>query len=142
MKKLILSLMGILFLLAILILYPEYKTRNFVDSFITSSDNLEEVVQGLTIRKDGAIVATLKPGDKQYDEVLADLSKWEIKRAVFKDTDTGVETYQMDFLNDNLKPLTTFNIMITKEGMVDIRGKEYELVSGSSIEEIIEAANP
>ncbi|MFC7686396.1 hypothetical protein [Ureibacillus sp. GCM10028918] len=138
MKKLILPLLGFWILAAIFIFYPEVKTRNFIDAFITSSDNLEEVVQGIEIRKDGAIVAILEPTDEQYEEVLAALKEWEVKRALFKDMDPNQEKYQLN-MND-ATTMASFHMVITNDGMIDIRGKEYELVNGSSIDEIIEAA--
>lgn len=137
MKKLILPLLGFWVLAAIFIIYPEFKTRNFIDAFITSSENVDEVVQGINIRKDGAIVAILEPKDEQFDEVLAELKNWEIKRAMFKDMDYSKEMVELDILND-AKPPNTFHMVITTDGMIGIRGKEYEVINGSSIEEIIE----
>ena len=122
----------------IFIIYPEYKTRNFVDSFITSEDNVEEVIQGISIRKDGAILATLKPTDEQFDELLTALRSWEIKKTS-KDKDPNQETYELTIMNDALQ-YGNFQLSITEDGMMDIRGSEYELVSGSSIEEIVKVA--
>ncbi|MDN4494399.1 hypothetical protein [Ureibacillus aquaedulcis] len=137
MKKLILPLLGLWILAALFIFYPEFKTRNFMDAFITSPENVEEVVQGINIRKDGGIVAILKPTDEKYDEVLAELRSWEVKKAMFKDMDYSQEIVELDIMTDG-KQLNSFHMAITNNGMIDIRGKEYELVDGSSIEEIIE----
>ncbi|QCR31109.1 hypothetical protein [Lysinibacillus sp. SGAir0095] len=138
MKKLILLLIGFLLLAAIFIFYPEFKTRNFVDAFITSSDNLEEVVQGMTIWEDGEnSMGILKQDDEQYDEVLSAIRDWEVKRTLFKDMDHNQKMYQLDIIHD-VKSMDSLNIIISNDGMLNIRGQEYELVNGSSIEEIIE----
>lgn len=137
MKKLILPLLGFWVLAAIFIIYPELKTRNFMDAFITSSDSAEDVVQRISIRKDGKIEAILEPSDKQYDEVLSALNEWEVKRVPFKEVDFDQKMYELDIQND-AKSLAGLHIVIFKDGMIDIRGQEYKLVSGSSIEELIE----
>lgn len=139
MKKLVLSIPRFLLLLAIIICYSEFKTKNFVDAFIASPDQLEEVVDGITIWEDGESVAIIKPEDEQYDEVLDTLREWEVKRALFKDMDVNNKLYQLDIYND-AKPMDAFNLLITKDGMINIHGQEYELVSGGSIEELIEVA--
>jgi len=138
LKKFIIWAVGFWVLAGIFIIYPEYKTRNFVDSFITSEDNVEEVIQGISIRKDGAILATLKPTDEQFDELLTALRSWEIKKTS-KDKDPNQETYELTIMNDALQ-YGNFQLSITEDGMMDIRGSEYELVSGSSIEEIVKVA--
>ncbi|KGR76288.1 hypothetical protein [Ureibacillus sinduriensis] len=139
MKKFILPLVAFWILAAIFIIYPEFKTRNFIDAFVTSLDNTEEVIQGIAIRKDGKIEALLEPSDKQYDEVLSALKEWEVKRVPFKEADFDQEKYKLAIQN-NARSLTGLNIVIYKDGMIDIRGKEYKLVNGSSIEELIEVA--
>lgn len=139
MRKLILSLFGILLLLGGLISYSEFKTKNFVNGFITSTDNFAEVVHGITIWEEGANIAILKPNDDKYGEVLASLRKWEVKRVLFKDMDYNQKMYQLDFVND-AKPLDPYNIIINAYGVMNIHGQEYELVNGSSIEELIEMA--
>jgi len=138
LKKFIIWAVGFWVLAGIFIIYPEYKTRNFVDAFITSEDNVEEVIQGISIRKDGAILATLKPTDEQFDDLLTALRSWEIKKTS-KDKDPNQETYELTIMNDALQ-YGNFQLSITEDGMMDIRGSEYELVSGSSIEEIVKVA--
>lgn len=139
MKKVILSSLGLLLLLAILICYSEFKTRNFVDTFITSPDRLEEVVQGITIREDGAIVADFKPTHERYNEVLSVLRKWEVRRVVFKDTDASQKAYGLDIANYD-KAFNHFELAITADGRMNLEKREFELVNGSSIEELIELA--
>lgn len=141
MKKLLLSLPMFLILVGILIFYSEYKTRNFVDAFITSSDNSEEVVQGITIWEENeehghSTLAILKPGDAHYEEVLSALSGWEVKRALSKDK-SAQKIYQVDLASD-AKPMDPLNIQIASNGTLYLHGYEYKLVKGSSIEEIIE----
>jgi len=143
MKKLILSIPVFLILVGILFIYSEYKTRNFVDAFITSSDNLEEVVQGITIWGENeehgqSTLAILKPGDAHYEEVLAALSGWEVKRAIIKDK-SAQTIYQLDLAND-AKPMDPLNIQIATNGTLYLHGYEYKLVKGNSIEEIIAIA--
>ncbi|HWK23589.1 MAG TPA: hypothetical protein VNS08_11220 [Ureibacillus sp.] len=144
MKKLSLLLFGIFLLGAVTVFYQEFKTRNFVEYFIASSNNLEDVVHGITIWEEtdensSSSIAILRPGDEKYEEVLSALSSWEVRRALFKEMDLTKKLYKLDIVNDN-RPMDPFDILITTDGMLNIHGEEYELVSGSSIEEITDLA--
>lgn len=139
MKKFILTFLIFFLAGAAILFFSEFKTRNFVETFIASPDEFDEVVQGITIWGDGTNQAILKPNDDRYDEVLAALRKWEVKKVLFKDMDLNQKVYQLDFVND-AKPMDPYNILINADGIMNIHGREYELVNGSSVEELIEMA--
>ena len=144
MKKVILSLAGFLLLLGALIFYSEFRTVNFVNAFLSNPEELADKVHRVTIRGELAAgsfetLAIFNPSDENFDDVLAALSEWEVKRALFKKIDSTEIQYVMDIAN-NAKPIDPFDILISSDGMLNIHGNEYKLVSGPSIEELIDIA--
>lgn len=135
---------GSVFLLLafVIIFYSEFRTLNFVDSFLSNPDELAEKVHRVTIWGEGAdgsveTLATFNLGDEKFDEALAAISEWEVKRVLFKDMDSTQKMYKLD-IGIHANPINPYNLNISSDGMMNIHGKEYELVSGRSIEEIID----
>jgi len=72
--------------------------------------------------------------DELYNEVRSILNNWEAKRTLlFKNMDVSNSYYKIVFTNndDTTNPI---NILISKDGMVNINAREYELVKGDLVE--------
>ncbi|MFC7686395.1 hypothetical protein [Ureibacillus sp. GCM10028918] len=144
MKKVLLAVAGILVMAGAIIFYSEFRTVNFVDAFLANPEELADKVHGVTIWGEGdddvsfEALATFNPTNENYDEILAALSEWEVKRTLFQEIDY-TNLYKLDIAN-NAQPMNPFDIKVTSDGMMNIHGKEYKLVSGSSIEELIDMA--
>ncbi|MDN4494400.1 hypothetical protein [Ureibacillus aquaedulcis] len=143
MKKLLLAGAGILLLAGGIIFYSEFRTVNFVDAFLTNPDELADKVHRVTIWGEGdhesfEALAIFNQSDEDFDEILAALSEWEVKRTLFQDIDY-TNMYKMDIAN-NAQPINPVVLKITPDGMMNIHGKEYKLISGSSMEELIDIA--
>ncbi|QDQ02464.1 hypothetical protein FOH38_19470 [Lysinibacillus fusiformis] len=124
----------IIFIVALLI-YSEFGTKNFVKEFIPSND-FEGILERITIWKNKDVanesIAILNRQDARLDEVRQALNSWQVRRTVFKDIPYE-RAYQLElfFYDHNL------NIQITQAGFLFINGYSYELVSGTSIEELL-----
>ncbi|MCM3388260.1 hypothetical protein M3649_08950 [Ureibacillus chungkukjangi] len=141
MKKVILSLVAFWILLGALIFYSEFRMVNFVHAFLSDPEELSDKVKGVTIWGEGEngtvqTLAILNPSEEKYEEVLAALNEWEVKRTLFSKQDSSQSMYRLYFSNKE-KPINPYDILITSDGILNIHGREYKLVSGSSIEELI-----
>ena len=132
---------GILCVLLILA-YSEYRTKNFVHTFISDLDELEQKVDQITIWKqeiDSNIsIASINNDDEQFNKVLLGLKEWQVKKLFFGDQDASNETYLITMTNDE-KSIYQENtkVIMTKEGIMNINGRKYKLVEGPSFEEIL-----
>lgn len=144
MKKVILSLAGFLLLIGALVFYSEFRTVNFVHAFLSNPEELADKVQRITIWGEGdsgsnQSLVILNKENENFDEVLAAISEWEVKRTLFNDIDLTKKTYSVDFTPPS-NPLDGLSVLITPDEMLIIHSKEYKLVSGPSIEELIDIA--
>ncbi|MFP1649593.1 hypothetical protein [Enterococcus mundtii] len=134
---LVLCITGILF-------YSEYGTKNFGDELITSSDKFEEVVDSISVWEmnggiDNKNIFIVNKDDELYNEVRSILNNWEAKRTLFKNMDVSNSYYKIVFTNND-DPTSPINILISKDGMVNINAREYELVKGD-LDELLIIAN-
>lgn len=134
---LVLCITGILF-------YSEYGTKNFGDELITSSDKFEEVVDSISVWEmnggiDNKNIFIVNKDDELYNEVRSILNNWEAKRTLFKNMDVSNSYYKIVFTNND-DPTNPINILISKDGMVNINAREYELVKGD-LDELLIIAN-
>lgn len=134
---LVLCITGILF-------YSEYGTKNFGDELITSSDKSEEVVDSISVWEmnggiDNKNIFIVNKDDELYNEVRSILNNWEAKRTLFKNMDVSNSYYKIVFTNND-DPTSPINILISKDGMVNINAREYELVKGD-LDELLIIAN-
>ncbi|RND01208.1 hypothetical protein [Lysinibacillus halotolerans] len=141
MKKVILTLVGVSLCVLLVLGFSEYRTKNFVDTFISNPDEFAEAVDSVVIWANNDTSTTseviVNQVDVQFNEIQSAFSEWEMKRTIFKELDLNRQTYGVNFTNAE-NPMNSFNILIDEDGMINVNGYEYELVSGSSIEELIE----
>lgn len=141
MKKVILTLVGVSLCVLLVLGFSEYRTKNFVDTFISNPDEFAEAVDSVVIWANNDTSTTseviVNQDDVQFNEIQSAFSEWEMKRTIFKELDLNRQTYGVNFTNAE-NPMNSFNILIDEDGMINVNGYEYELVSGSSIEELIE----
>ena len=134
---LVLCITGILF-------YSEYGTKNFGDELITNTDKFEEVVDSISVWEmnggvDNKNIFIVNKDDELYNEVRSILNNWEAKRTLFKSMDVSNSYYKIVFTNND-DPTSPINILISKDGMVNINAREYELVKGD-LDELLIIAN-
>ena len=134
---LVLCITGILF-------YSEYGTKNFGDELITNTDKFEEVVDSISVWEmnggvDNKNIFIVNKDDELYNEVRSILNNWEAKRTLFKNMDVSNSYYKIVFTNND-DPTSPINILISKDGMVNINAREYELVKGD-LDELLIIAN-
>lgn len=141
-KGKILIVTGILCVLLALT-YSEYRTKSFIHTFIADPEQLEEKVERITIYEQrletNVSIATLNSGEEQFEDVLLALKDWKVKKLFYsEDLDPVKQTYLINMTNDD-KPIykDSFELIITKEGIMSVNGREYKLVSGNSLEEIM-----
>ncbi|WP_404427411.1 hypothetical protein LG296_02720 [Ureibacillus chungkukjangi] len=144
MKKVILSLVAFLLLLGALIFYSEFRTVNFVHAFLSDPEELADKVNGVTIWGEGGngtvqTLATFNSSEEKYEEVIAALNEWEVKRTLFSKQDSSQDMYRINLSNIE-KPINPYDILITSDGLLNIHGREYKLVDGPSIEDLIDIA--
>lgn len=134
---LVLCIAGILF-------YSKYGTKNAVDELITNPDKFEEVVDSISVWEmhggvDNKNILIVNKDDELYNEVRSILENWEAKRTLFKNLDVSNSYYKIVFTNND-DPTNPINILISKDGMMNIQTREYELVKGD-LDELLKIAN-
>lgn len=122
-----LCIAGILF-------YAEYGTKSLVDELVTNPDKFEEVVDSIAVWEmnggvDNKSILIATKEDALYKEVRSMLNNWEVKRTLFKSSDASNSYYKIVF-TDNDHPTNPINLLISKDEMLNIHAKEYELVKG------------
>ncbi|MBD8027498.1 hypothetical protein H9636_12625 [Ureibacillus sp. Re31] len=144
MKKVILTLVGVSLCVLLVLGFSEYRTKNFVDTFISNPDEFVEMVDSIVIwgESDTSTVSEVitNEGDELFQEIQSAFSEWEVKRTVFKELDLTSQTYGVNFKSEE-NPMKSIHILIDKDGMINVNGYEYELVSGITIEELIDRVN-
>lgn len=144
MKKVILTLVGVSLCVLLILGFSEYRTKNFVDTFISNPDEFAEMVDSIVIwgESDTSTVSEVitNEGDELFQEIQSAFSEWEVKRTVFKELDLTSQTYGVNFKSEE-NPMKSIHILIDKDGMINVNGYEYELVSGITIEELIDRVN-
>lgn len=141
MKKVILTLVGVSLCVLLILGFSEYRTKNFVDTFISNPDEFAEMVDSIVIwgESDTSTVSEVitNEGDELFQEIQSAFSEWEVKRTVFKELDLTSQTYGVNFKSEE-NPMKSIHILIDKDGVINVNGYEYELVSGITIEELID----
>lgn len=144
MKKVILTLVGVSLCVLLVLGFSEYRTKNFVDTFISNPDEFAEMVDSIVIwgESDTSTVSEViaKEGDEKFQEIQSAFSEWEVERTVFKELDLNSQTYGVNFKSEE-NPMKSIHILINEAGMINVNGYEYELVSGITIEELINRVN-
>lgn len=141
-KRIKLVIAAIILLLCVvgIFYYSEYRTMNFIDTFITNPDEFEQLVNSISITEmnggtNNTILITTDKDEELYSQIRSTLSSWEVKRTLFKDMDVSNIYYKMDFTTEN-NSMDPLNILISEEGMMNVNGKEFELVKGD-LEELL-----
>lgn len=134
---LIICITGILF-------YSEYGTKSRVDEFVTAPDKFEEVVDSISVWEmnggvDNKNILIANKDDELYKEVRNILNNWEVKRTLFKNSDVSNSYYKIVF-TDNDHPTNPINLLISKDGILNIHTREYELVKGD-LDELLKITN-
>ena len=132
-------------LLLVILAFSEYRTKSFVHTFITDPNELEQKVDRITIWKQeldsnsNISVASISSNDESFNEVLLAFKDWEVKKLFFGELDSSNTTYTITMTN-NEKSIykENFNVLMLKDGMMNINGREYKLVNGPSLDEVIE----
>lgn len=141
MKKVIFTLVGVSLCVLLILGFSEYRTKNFVDTFISNPDEFADMVDSIVIwgESDTSTVSEVivNQGDEKFQEIQSAFSEWEVKRTVFKDLDLNSQTYGINFKSEE-NPMKSIHILINEDGMMNVNGYEYELVSGITIEELID----
>lgn len=144
MKKVILTLVGVSLCVLLVLGFSEYRTKNFVDTFISNPDEFAEMVDSIVIwgESDTSTVSEViaNEGDEKFQEIQSAFSEWEVERTVFKELDLNSQTYGVNFKSEE-NPMKSIHILINEDGMINVNGYEYELVSGITIEELINRVN-
>lgn len=144
MKKVILTLVGVSLCVLLVLGYSEYRTKNFVDTFISNPDEFAEMVDSIVIwgESDTSTVSEViaNEGDEKFQEIQSAFSEWEVERTVFKELDLTSQTYGVNFKSEE-NPMKSIHILINEDGMINVNGYEYQLVSGITIEELINRVN-
>ncbi|MGR6906930.1 hypothetical protein [Lysinibacillus sp. BSL11] len=139
-KRIKLAIVAIILVLCItgILFYSEYGTKNIGDELITNTDKFEKVVDSISVWEmnggvDNKNIFIVNKDDELYNEVRSILNNWEAKRTLFKSMDVSNSYYKIVFTNndDTTNPI---NILISKDGMVNINAREYELVKGDLVE--------
>lgn len=130
---LLLCLVGIFY-------YSEYRTMNFVEAFIANPDDFEQSVNSISVSEmnggtNSTTLATAYNDEELYVQIHSILNDWEVKKTISKDMDVSNIYYKIDFASKN-NPLDALNILISDDGVMNVNGKEYELVDGD-LEELI-----
>lgn len=120
--------------------YSEHRTMNFIDTFITNPDEFEQLVNSISITEmnggtNNTILITTDKDEELYNQIRSTLSNWEVKRTLFKNMDVSNIYYKMDFATEN-NSMHPLNILISEEGIMNVNGKEFELVKGD-LEELL-----
>lgn len=141
-KRIKLVIAAIILLLCVvgIFYYSEYRTMNFIDTFITNPDEFEQLVNSISITEmnggtNNTILITTDKDEELYSQIRSTLSNWEVKRTLFKNMDVSNIYYKMDFATEN-NSMDPLNILISEEGMMNVNGKEFELVKGD-LEELL-----
>lgn len=132
-----LCIAGILF-------YSEYRTKNFVDEFFVNPGKFEETVDSISIWEmnggvDNKSILIVNKDEELYSEVCNIFNNWEVKRTLFKRLDVSNSYYKIVFSNKN-NSINPINILISKDEMLNVYTREYELVKGD-LDELLKIAN-
>ncbi|MFL0507165.1 hypothetical protein ACH0B5_15605 [Ureibacillus sp. 179-F W5.1 NHS] len=141
MKKVIFTLIGVSLCVLLILGFSEYRTKHFVNTFISNPDEFTNMVDSIVIWEENntstvsEIIAN--QGDEKFQEIQNVFSEWEVKRTVFKDLDLNSQTYGINFKSEE-NPMKSIHILVNEDDMINVNGYEYELVNGIPIEELID----
>lgn len=139
--KIIISITLFILCIGGVLYYSEYRTKNFVKTFIFQNpDDFERYVDNISIWEmdDGVKntkLVSASQNEKTYKELHKALSNWEVKRTLIKDLDTK-NSYQIEISRFSMS-VNTVNVLISEDGVMGVRGKKYQLRKGN-IEELLE----
>jgi len=144
--KFVIIAVAIILVLIGAFVFSKLSEKNLVNDLIIDSNKYEELIELVTVWEKGENATDTNilisyPEDASYKEIQNVLSKWKVKRNYFGDTANTAKTYRIVFTirdqpNQPL-PYESIEIIVDKDGKLNIHGKEYKLVDGK-IEELLE----